>query len=76
MLGKGIADTAMTRDHLVQAAEVVPDSWFIDGAAVGSSAMCAQRVRDYLVAGADEVLVHGASPAEATPLVRELRRLL
>jgi probable F420-dependent oxidoreductase len=74
MQGKGIADTSMTRDHLVAAAEVIPDDWFAEGTAIGTAAICARRVRDYLTAGADEVLLHGASPVEAAPVVRELRR--
>ncbi|HVU72884.1 MAG TPA: TIGR03857 family LLM class F420-dependent oxidoreductase [Mycobacteriales bacterium] len=73
MRGKGIADTAMTRDHLVDAADAMPDEWFADGAAIGSSEACAQRARDYIAAGADEVLVHGASPAEATAMARAFR---
>lgn len=65
LAGGGIADTAFTRDRLVAAAEVLPDEWFAAGAAVGSSMSCAARAAEYRVAGADEVLVHGASPAEA-----------
>ena len=73
MQGKGIADTAMTRDHLVDAASAMPPEWFADGAAIGSSAACAQRARDYIAAGADEVLVHGASPAEAAAMAAAFR---
>jgi 5,10-methylenetetrahydromethanopterin reductase len=69
MVGKGIADTAMARQRLVPAAEVLPAEWFADGAAVGTSHACAQRARDYLAAGADEVIVHGASPLEAVGMV-------
>lgn len=65
LAGGGIADTAFTRDRLVASAEVLPDAWFTDGAAVGTSAQCAARGAQYRAAGADEVLVHGASPAEA-----------
>jgi probable F420-dependent oxidoreductase len=73
MAGAGIADTAMTRDRLVPAADVIPDDWFTEGAAIGSSTLCADRAIDYLEAGADEVLVHGASPAEAAGIVASFR---
>ena len=73
MAGAGIADTAMTRDRLVPAAAVIPAAWFTEGAAIGSSAQCADRATDYLEAGADEVLIHGASPAEAAGIVASFR---
>jgi 5,10-methylenetetrahydromethanopterin reductase len=73
MAGAGIADTAMTRDRLVPASEVMPPDWFTDGAAIGSSAQCADRAADYIAAGADEVLVHGSSPAEAASMVGSFR---
>ncbi|GAA3237819.1 TIGR03857 family LLM class F420-dependent oxidoreductase [Pseudonocardia petroleophila] len=68
LAGGGIADTAFTRDRLVASAEVLPEAWFTEGAAIGTSAQCAARGVQYRAAGADEVLVHGASPAEATGL--------
>lgn len=71
LTGRGIADTAMSREHLVAAAETMPPEWFAEGAAIGTSASCAQRARDYVAAGADEVLVHGASPSEAAAMAHE-----
>jgi len=73
--GTGIADTAMTRDRLVAAADTLPTHWFDDGAAVGTSAGCAGRVATYLAHGADEVLIHGASPAEAAAMAAAVRAL-
>ena len=67
--GKGIADTALTRDRLVDVADVIPQEWFDDGAAVGSVDLCVGRARAYRAVGADEVLLHGASPAEAAPMI-------
>jgi probable F420-dependent oxidoreductase len=66
--GAGIADTALTRDHLVDSASVIPDEWFDTGCVIGSSEQCAHRAAGYRKAGADEVLIHGASPAEAAGL--------
>lgn len=69
LAGRGIADTALGRDRLVDAAEVIPDEWFTEGAAVGTAAACVDRARAYRRAGADEVLLHGVSPTEAAPMV-------
>jgi alkanesulfonate monooxygenase SsuD/methylene tetrahydromethanopterin reductase-like flavin-dependent oxidoreductase (luciferase family) len=63
----------MTRDHLVDSAEVIPASWFAEGAAIGDNETCAERAKDYLAAGADEILVHGASPLEARGMVEAFR---
>jgi probable F420-dependent oxidoreductase len=60
-----IADTALTRDRMVAAAEMIPEYWFRQGAAIGTVAQCVARAREYLAAGADEILLHGASPQEA-----------
>jgi probable F420-dependent oxidoreductase len=68
LAGGGIADTAFTRDRLVAPAEVIPDEWFAAGAALGPSAACVARAAQYRAAGADEILIHGASPAEAAGL--------
>jgi 5,10-methylenetetrahydromethanopterin reductase len=69
LTGKGIADTALDRDRLVDAAEVIPDQWFAEAAALGTVRACVARARAYRAAGADEILIHGASPAEAAPMV-------
>lgn len=67
--GHRIADTSLTREGLVAASECLPDEWFEAAAAVGTAELCVERGRQYLAAGADEVLVHGASPAEAAAMV-------
>ena len=72
--GVGIADTALPRDRLVAAAEVIPHDWFAAGASIGSSDQCADRVAELLAVGADEVLIHGASPAESSAMVAAFRR--
>jgi 5,10-methylenetetrahydromethanopterin reductase len=65
LAGGRVADTSLTRDRMVPAAETIPEHWFSDGAAIGTAAECADRARDYVAAGADEILLHGASPQEA-----------
>jgi 5,10-methylenetetrahydromethanopterin reductase len=42
-------------------------------AAVGSPATCARRVLDQFAAGADSVILHGATPAELAPVVEAYR---
>jgi 5,10-methylenetetrahydromethanopterin reductase len=67
--GRGIADTALTRSHLVDAAETIPDHWFDDGAATGSAVRCVHRGLEYRAAGADEILLHGTFPTEAAAMI-------
>jgi 5,10-methylenetetrahydromethanopterin reductase len=68
LAGRGIADTAMDRPKLVDAAEVIPEDWLESGAALGTVSACIQRAKEYRDAGADEILIHGALPAEAAPM--------
>lgn len=69
LTGKGIADTSLSRDRLVDAAEVIPPDWFSEGAAFRTVAHCVARIRSYRDAGGDEILLHGASPSEAAAIV-------
>lgn|SRR5690606_21054424 len=75
-LGGKTADQAFTRVQLVEASRSLPQEWLRDGAAVGSAAQCADQLCAFLDAGADEILLHGSSPAQMGPLTTELRRAL
>jgi 5,10-methylenetetrahydromethanopterin reductase len=70
------ADQAYTRQELVDVGALLPQHWIDDGAAVGTAAQCADQLMAYLDAGADEILLHGASPNDMGPLTQELRRAL
>ena len=70
------ADQAFTREQLVEVSRVLPQEWLDDGAAVGTAAQCAAKLRTFLDAGADEILLHGSSPAAMGPLTAELRKIL
>ena len=70
------ADQAYTRQELVDVGELLPQQWIDDGAAVGTAARCADQLMDYLDAGADEILLHGAAPKDMGPLTVELKRAL
>ncbi|MET0837361.1 MAG: TIGR03857 family LLM class F420-dependent oxidoreductase [Marmoricola sp.] len=48
--------------------EVIPAHW-LGAAAVGSASTCAARIADQFEAGADSVILHGATPGELVPVV-------
>jgi 5,10-methylenetetrahydromethanopterin reductase len=75
---KGVLDQirAHTRQELVDVGELLPQHWIDDGAAVGTAAQCADQLMNYLDAGADEILLHGAAPKDMGPLMMELKRAL
>ncbi|NYJ00439.1 putative F420-dependent oxidoreductase [Nocardioides thalensis] len=54
--------------------EVFPEEW-LAAAATGSAERCARRVQDQYDAGADSVVLHGATPAELAPVVDAWRGL-
>ncbi|WP_166134041.1 TIGR03857 family LLM class F420-dependent oxidoreductase [Nocardioides ochotonae] len=63
----GAFDAVGTVDELGRLAELLPAEWL--PAAYGSPAQCAARVGDQLDAGADSVILHGATPAELAPVL-------
>lgn len=48
--------------------EVLPDAW-LAASATGDPAACARRIQDQLDAGADSVVLHGATPEELAPVL-------
>ncbi|KRB77087.1 LLM class F420-dependent oxidoreductase [Nocardioides sp. Root190] len=54
--------------------EVLPEEW-LAAAAVGSAETCARRVQDQLDAGADSVVLHGATPSELAPVLEAWREV-
>lgn len=68
----GAFDAVGTAEELTHLAEVLPDEW-LAASATGSAAQCARRVQDQLDAGADSVVLHGATPAELEPVVAAWR---
>ena len=63
-----VADLSYLRDH------VLPREW-LTAAATGSASQCAARIQDQLDAGADSVILHGATPGELAPVLAEWRRV-
>jgi alkanesulfonate monooxygenase SsuD/methylene tetrahydromethanopterin reductase-like flavin-dependent oxidoreductase (luciferase family) len=71
----GAFDAIGTVEDLTAVAALLPPDW-LAAAATGSAAQCAARVRDQFDAGADGVILHGATPAELAPVLdawREVR---
>ena len=52
--------------------DVLPAQW-LAASATGSAAECAGRIQDQLDAGADSVVLHGATPTELTPVIAAWR---
>jgi len=70
---KGAADSVRTRDQLTEAATALPPEWLEAASAVGEPAYCADRLRAYRAAGADELLLHGSTPDQLGPVVTAVR---
>jgi probable F420-dependent oxidoreductase len=67
---RGSADTVFTRAELAEVSRLVPRTWLEAGAAIGGASDCARRVREYLDAGADELILHGSTPELLGPLLQ------
>jgi len=68
----GAIDAIGTPAQWEHIAGIFPAEW-LAAAAVGSPAQCVARVCDQFAAGADSVILHGATPAELAPIVAEYR---
>lgn len=64
----GAIDQTATTDQLEHIATLLPDEWLAP-AATGSPERCATTIRGQFDLGADAVILHGATPAELTPIV-------
>lgn len=65
-----VADTAQL-EHI---ATLLPDEW-LEPAAYGSPAVCAERVLRQFDLGVDGVIMHGVTPAQLAPVVEAYRRI-
>lgn len=70
---RGSADNLFTKDQLAEVSRSLPQQWLDEGAAIGSAGACADRLRQYLAAGADELILHGAVPDLLGPTVQHFR---
>lgn len=72
-LDYGTADLNETRRRMAEAVAMLPPEWLTSGAAVGSVDHCIKRLREYLDAGADEILLHGTTPDQQGDIVAAAR---
>lgn len=71
----GAFDAIGTTEELTRLREeVFPEEW-LAASATGSAQACARRVQDQYDAGADSVVLHGATPVELAPVVEAWRSL-
>ncbi|TDC93879.1 TIGR03857 family LLM class F420-dependent oxidoreductase [Actinomadura sp. 7K507] len=68
----GAFDAVGTTQELNHVAELLPDEW-LAASATGTPDRCAARVLDQFKAGADGVILHGATPAELAPVLDAYR---
>lgn len=68
----GALDVIGTPEQLRHVATLLPDEW-LAASATGTAAECAARVCDQFAAGADGVVLHGATPDELAPVVAAYR---
>lgn len=61
---------AEVHQRLLEASALVPDQWIRDGAAVGTAAECAEKLKAFRKAGADEIILHGTTPDKLESLVK------
>ncbi|MDX8141368.1 TIGR03857 family LLM class F420-dependent oxidoreductase [Lentzea sp. BCCO 10_0061] len=74
-LGDTYADAVLDPADLAEAAGLIPETWLADSTAIGSPQACAARLRDYLDAGADELVLHGTTPDRLAPVVHAFTAL-
>ncbi|MDN5896251.1 MAG: TIGR03857 family LLM class F420-dependent oxidoreductase [Nocardioides sp.] len=69
----GAAGKGLTPEEMVAAARALPEDWFTSGAAIGSPMECVARLDDYVEAGVDEIILHGARMDQLGPLLGAAR---
>lgn len=70
----GAFDTSATPEVLEHIRSLLPAQWLATSA-TGSADRCASRIADQFEAGADSVILHGATPAELAPVLSAWRLL-
>lgn len=59
-----------TLAELAELGATLPREWIESGCAVGTSANVVSRLREYLDAGLDHLVLHGSSPSQLREVVR------
>jgi probable F420-dependent oxidoreductase len=66
----GAIDARASTQQLEQIAKLIPAEWLAP-AASGDPARCVAKIREQFALGCDGVILHGASPTDLEPIVRE-----
>ncbi|MEH6586289.1 MAG: TIGR03857 family LLM class F420-dependent oxidoreductase [Halioglobus sp.] len=69
----GGIDSVATLEQLRQISDLIPQEWL--PAAVGTPQQCAKAWRRQLQLGADGIVIHGSTPPEFEPILREYKAL-
>jgi alkanesulfonate monooxygenase SsuD/methylene tetrahydromethanopterin reductase-like flavin-dependent oxidoreductase (luciferase family) len=67
--------TEVLRAKMIEASRLIPHEWIAEGAVIGSPPAVAARLREYRAAGADEILMHGATADRLEAVVDAYSRL-
>ncbi|MGQ4601576.1 TIGR03857 family LLM class F420-dependent oxidoreductase [Nocardia sp. R6R-6] len=67
---RGLFDGAATDEQLEHVATLLPDEW-LASSATGTPAECAAGIRHQFDLGVDGVILHGVTPDELAPVVKE-----
>jgi hypothetical protein len=67
-LGEVQADKALSRDELVEVSRALPEDWLPSSSAFGALDHCAERLHEYVDAGADGLVLHGTTAEHVGPL--------
>ena len=70
---RGGIDSVATLDELREIEMLIPEAWY--PAAVGDAATCAHRWADQFKAGADGMIIHGATPTQFETILPEYDRI-
>lgn len=63
------ADQKFHRSQLMEMAAGLPREWITEGNVVGSASECCRRLREYLDAGVDHIVLHGSNPEQLAGMV-------
>jgi alkanesulfonate monooxygenase SsuD/methylene tetrahydromethanopterin reductase-like flavin-dependent oxidoreductase (luciferase family) len=64
------ADKHLSRQQLIDLCDGMPATWIPSSSVTGDARTCAHRLREYLAAGADEIILHGMVGDQVTGLAR------
>jgi probable F420-dependent oxidoreductase len=68
-------DVSATTDQLEHVATLLPEEWLAPSA-TGTASECVEAIEGQFALGCDAVILHGATPAELTPIVNQYRSTL